>query len=146
MGRSLPSRDKWESDFPRWFDRVLEEAEIYDYGRYPVKGMGVWMPYGFQIRRRVLDLVRRELDKRGHEEVLFPLLIPDFLLRKESEHVKGFEDEVYWVTHGGLEELDVKLALRPTSETSITYMGVALDQELQAAPQEILPGSQRLQV
>ncbi|MCE4613253.1 MAG: proline--tRNA ligase [Desulfurococcales archaeon] len=122
MGRSLPSRDKWESDFPRWFDRVLEEAEIYDYGRYPVKGMGVWMPYGFQIRRRVLDLVRRELDKRGHEEVLFPLLIPDFLLRKESEHVKGFEDEVYWVTHGGLEELDVKLALRPTSETSITYM------------------------
>jgi prolyl-tRNA synthetase len=115
-------REKWQSDFPRWFDWVLEAAEVYDYGRYPVKGMGVWMPYGFQIRRRVLDIVREILDSTGHEEVLFPLLIPEHLLRKESEHIRGFEGEVYWVTHGGLEELDVKLALRPTSETSITFM------------------------
>jgi len=117
-----PSREKWSSEYPRWFDWILEEAELYDYGRYPVKGMGVWRPYGFQIRRRVIELIRDILDPKGHEEVLFPLLIPELLLRKESEHVKGFEDEVYWVTHGGLEPLDVKLALRPTSETSITYM------------------------
>lgn len=115
------TRDKWRSDFSKWFDWILEEAEVYDYGRYPVKGMGVWMPYGFQIRRRVLELIRELHDKRGHEEVLFPLLIPENLLRRESEHIKGFEDEVYWVTHGGLEPLDVKLALRPTSETNITY-------------------------
>ncbi len=115
-------RERWRSEYPRWFDWVLEEAEIYDYGRYPVKGMGVWMPYGFQIRRRIVELIRDVLDPLGHEEVLFPLLIPEHLLAKESEHIKGFEDEVYWVTHGGLEPLDVKLALRPTSETSITYM------------------------
>jgi len=84
--------------------------------------MGVWMPYGFQIRKRVIELIRRLLDETGHEEVLFPLLIPEHLLRRESEHIKGFEEEVYWVTRGGGEELDVKLALRPTSETSITYM------------------------
>ncbi|MCE4612149.1 MAG: proline--tRNA ligase [Desulfurococcales archaeon] len=119
---NTPSREKWQSDFPRWFDWIIEEAEVYDYGRYPVKGMGVWMPYGFQIRRRVLDILRDILDSTGHEEVLFPLLIPDHLLRRESEHIRGFEGEVYWVTHGGFEELDVKLALRPTSETSITYM------------------------
>ena len=117
-----PARDKWSSEFPRWFDWIIEEAEVYDYGRYPVKGMGVWRPYGFQIRRRIIELIRGILDPKGHEEVLFPMLIPELLLRKESEHVKGFEDEVYWVTHGGLEPLDVKLALRPTSETSITYM------------------------
>jgi len=117
-----PPRERWSSEFPRWFDWVLEEAEVYDYGRYPVKGMGVWMPYGFQIRRRIVDIMRGLLDSLGHEEVLFPMLIPETLLRRESEHVKGFEDEVYWVTHGGLEPLDVKLALRPTSETSITYM------------------------
>lgn len=114
-------RERWYNNFSEWFDWVLDRAEIYDYGRYPVKGMGVWMPYGFQIRRRVIDLMRRLLDETGHEEVLFPLLIPDWMLAKESEHVKGFEDEVYWVTHGGLEELDQKLALRPTSETPITY-------------------------
>ncbi len=117
-----PSREKWSKDYSRWFDWVLEQAGIYDYGRYPVKGMGIWMPYGFQIRRRVIEIIREILDSTGHEEVLFPLLIPEHLLRKESEHVRGFEGEVYWVTRGGLEELDVKLALRPTSETSITYM------------------------
>jgi prolyl-tRNA synthetase len=41
---------------------------------------------------------------------------------KEAEHIKGFEDEVYWVTHGGTSPLDVKLALRPTSETAIYPM------------------------
>ncbi|GAB6148211.1 proline--tRNA ligase [Stetteria hydrogenophila] len=116
------SRERWQRDFPRWFDWVLRDAEVYDYGRYPVKGMGVWMPYGFQIRRRVVELLRRLLDETGHEEVLLPLLVPEQLLRRESEHVRGFEGEVYWVTHGGREELDVKLALRPTSETSITFM------------------------
>ncbi len=117
-----PSRERWSREYSRWFDWVIEEAEVYDYGRYPVKGMGVWMPYGFQIRRRIIELIRSILDPKGHEEVLFPMLIPEMLLRRETEHVKGFEDEVYWVTHGGLEPLDVKLALRPTSETSITYM------------------------
>jgi len=119
----LPAeRKRWSQEFSRWFGWVLEEAEIYDYGRYPVKGMGIWMPYGYQIRRRVVELVRDVLDEKGHEEVLFPLLIPEALLRKESEHIRGFESEVYWVTHGGTEPLDIKLALRPTSETSITYM------------------------
>ena len=84
--------------------------------------MGIWLPYGFQIRRRVIELIRSVLDSAGHEEVLFPLLIPETLLRKESEHIRGFEGEVYWVTHGGKEPLDIRLALRPTSETSISYM------------------------
>lgn len=108
--------------FSEWFDWVLREAELYDYGRYPVKGLGVWMPYGFKLRKHVINLMRELLDSTGHEEILLPLLIPEDLLAKESEHVRGFEDQVYWVTHGGLEPLDVKLALRPTSETSLTYM------------------------
>ncbi|MCE4615285.1 MAG: proline--tRNA ligase [Desulfurococcales archaeon] len=115
-------RCKWQKEFSKWFDNILENGEFYDYGRYPVKGMGIWMPYGFQLRRRIIELIRKELDETGHEEILLPLLISDTLLRKEKEHIRGFEDEVYWVTQGGLEPLDVKLALRPTSETSITYM------------------------
>ncbi len=115
------SRDKWHNNFSEWFDRVLSEGEFYDYGRYPVKGMGVWMPYGFQLRRNVVEVIRGLLDSTGHEEVLFPLLIPEDLLRKEAEHIRGFEGEVFWVTRGGHEDLDVKLALRPTSEVVITY-------------------------
>ena len=117
----------WEEElknmsFSEWFDWVLREAELYDYGRYPVKGLGVWMPYGFKLRKHVIDLIRSLLDSTGHEEILLPLLIPEDLLAKEAEHVRGFEDQVFWVTHGGLEPLEVKLALRPTSETSLTYM------------------------
>ena len=116
------SREKWSSKFSEWFDWVLQTGEFYDYGRYPVKGMGVWLPYGFQLRKRIIELIRGILDKRGHEEILLPLLIPEHLLAKEKEHIKGFEGEVYWVTRGGTEDLDVKLALRPTSETSISLM------------------------
>lgn len=109
-------------DFDEWFDWIVREAEIYDYGRYPIKGMGVWLPYGFKIRKHVIELMRNLLDSTGHEEILLPILIPDNILAKESEHVRGFEDQVYWVTHGGLTPLEVKLALRPTSETPLSYL------------------------
>ena len=108
-------------NFSEWYSEILERAEIYDV-RYPIKGCGVYLPYGFKIRRYTFDILRRLLEERGHEEVLFPLLIPEDLLAKEGEHIKGFEDEVFWVTHGGKKPLEVKLALRPTSETSIYYM------------------------
>jgi len=114
-------REKWGNNFSEWFRSVLNGAELYDY-RYPIKGCGVWRPYGFKLRRNVLKIIRKLLDETNHHEVLLPLLIPETLLAKESEHVKGFEEQVYWVTHGGLDKLDVKLALRPTSETALAPM------------------------
>ncbi len=108
------------SEFSEWFHNILEEAEIID-TRYPVKGMHVWLPQGFKIRKYTLKILKEMLDK-DHEEVLFPLLIPEDELAKEAIHVKGFEEEVYWVTHGGLTELNEKLALRPTSETAMYPM------------------------
>ncbi|MBU4607658.1 MAG: proline--tRNA ligase, partial [Methanobacterium sp.] len=108
------------TNFSEWFHDILEEAEIID-SRYPVKGMHVWLPHGFQLRKEILNILKNILD-RDHEEVLFPLLIPEGELAKEGIHVKGFEDEVYWITHGGLTELNQKLALRPTSETAMYPM------------------------
>jgi prolyl-tRNA synthetase len=108
------------SEFSEWFHNILEEAEIID-TRYPVKGMHVWLPQGFKIRKHTLNILRTILDE-DHDEVQFPLLIPEDELAKEAIHVKGFEEEVYWVTHGGLTELNEKLALRPTSETAMYPM------------------------
>jgi prolyl-tRNA synthetase len=113
---SLPSKQ----DFSGWFNDILWRAEIMDV-RYPVKGLYVWYPYGFAIRKSVYNILREFLD-RDHQETLFPLLIPEQEFMKEAEHIKGFEDEVYWVTLGGTTPLDVKLALRPTSETAIYPM------------------------
>ena len=113
---ALPTK----GDFSAWFNDILWRAEIMDV-RYPVKGLYVWYPYGFAIRKFVYNHLRDLLD-RDHQETLFPLLIPEQEFMKEAEHIKGFEDEVYWVTHGGTTPLDVKLALRPTSETAIYPM------------------------
>ncbi len=106
-----------KQNFSEWFHEVIQQAEIMDI-RYPVKGLYVWRPFGFKLRQLVYSKLRELLD-RDHEEVYFPTLIPETELGKEGEHIKGFEDEVFWVTHGGLEPLDVKLALRPTSETAM---------------------------
>ncbi len=116
-----PERKIWSQNYSEWFHKVIAEVPIYD-TRYPVKGTGIWMPFGYRIRREVLRIIREELELTGHEEVLFPMLIPEYLLSKESEHIRSFEDEVYWVTHGGKTPLEVKLALRPTSETAIYPM------------------------
>ncbi|MDL2270331.1 proline--tRNA ligase [Methanobrevibacter sp. OttesenSCG-928-I08] len=107
-------------NFSEWFHEILDKGDIMD-SRYPIKGMNVWLPYGFKIRKYTLELLK-ELFDRDHDEVLFPLLIPEEELAKEGIHVKGFEEEVYWVTHGGSKELNEKLALRPTSETAIYPM------------------------
>jgi prolyl-tRNA synthetase len=109
-----------KSDFSAWYNEILWQAEIMDV-RYPVKGLYVWYPFGFGIRKQVYNWLRELMD-REHQETLFPLLIPSQEFMKEAEHIKGFEDEVYWVTHGGKTLLDVPLALRPTSETAIYPM------------------------
>ncbi len=113
---ALPSK----KNFSEWYNDLLQKGEVMDV-RYPVKGLYVWFPFGFNIRRNVYDIMRGLLDK-DHQETMFPLLIPENEFMKEAEHIKGFEDEVYWVTHGGTTPLDVKLALRPTSETAIYPM------------------------
>jgi len=113
---ALPAKE----DFSEWYNELLRVAEIMDV-RYPVKGLYVWYPFGFSIRKSVYAIMRELLDK-DHEEALFPLLIPEHEFMKEAQHIKGFEDEVYWVTHGGTDPLDVNLALRPTSETAIYPM------------------------
>jgi prolyl-tRNA synthetase len=112
----LPSKEA----FSEWYHELLLMAEIMD-NRYPVKGMGVWFPFGFAIRKSVYGIIRELLDV-DHQETLFPLMIPENEFMKEAQHIKGFEDEVYWVTRGGAAPLDVKLALRPTSETAIYPM------------------------
>ena len=107
-------------NFDEWFHDILEKADITD-SRYPIKGMAIWMPYGFQIRKHTMNIIKKLLDE-DHEEVLFPMLIPETELAKEGIHVKGFEDEVYWITKGGQTELNEQLALRPTSETAMYPM------------------------
>ena len=112
---SLPSKEKNMSE---WFTEVLERAEIIDI-RYGVKGFIVYRPFGMEIMKNIIRLYEEELEKTGHRPFLFPVVIPERNLRKEKEHIKGFEGEVFWIEKGGYTPLEERLALRPTSETAI---------------------------
>ncbi|MFQ6128881.1 MAG: proline--tRNA ligase [Thermoplasmata archaeon] len=108
-------------EFSEWYDEVIQNAEICD-KRYPIKGMNVWTPYGWKIVALMDTFIRDELERTNHDEVHFPVLIPEEEFAKEAEHIKGFEEGVYWITHAGLNPLDVRLLLRPTSETAMYPM------------------------
>jgi prolyl-tRNA synthetase len=107
-------------DFSKWYIDVVLRTELADYS--PVKGCMVIRPYGYAI----WELIQRALDTRikatGHVNAYFPLFIPNSLLTKEAEHVEGFAPQVAYVTHGGGEELEEKLVVRPTSEAIIGTM------------------------
>ena len=104
-----------EEDFAQWYTDVVKKAELCDYAS--VKGCMVIKPDGYAL----WENIQNELDKRfketGVKNVYMPLFIPESLLQKEKDHVEGFAPEVAWVTHGGLEPLQERLCVRPTSET-----------------------------
>ncbi|MBS3818602.1 proline--tRNA ligase [bacterium] len=107
-------------DFSKWYTEVIRTAELADYA--PVKGMMVIRPYGYTIWEKIQELLDKRIKESGHSNAYFPLFIPESFLQKETEHVKGFSPEVAWVTHGGEEELEERLAVRPTSEAVIGNM------------------------
>ena len=111
---------KQSVDFSKWYLDVVRKAELADYS--PVKGFMVIRPYGYAI----WELIQQQLDQRfkatGHVNAYFPQLIPESLLLKEAQHVEGFAPQVAYVTHGGGEELEEKLVIRPTSETIFGVM------------------------
>ena len=74
-------------------------------------------PYGYAIWENIQKILDGMFKETGHENVYMPMFIPESLLQKEKDHVEGFAPEVAWVTHGGLEELEERLCVRPTSET-----------------------------
>lgn len=109
---------KKTDDFNEWYNEIVELADLCD-KRYPIKGMNVWRPYGWKLMNHVDRLIRKEMIKTNHNEVCFPLLIPESSFKKEEEHIEGFGSEVYWITHAGLNELEERWLLRPTSETAM---------------------------
>ena len=137
--RGIPSKD----NFKEWYPFIVEAAELVD-KRYPIKGMDVWRPYGWKTMRLIDNLTHDEMERTDHEEVNFPLLIPEDLLDKENrlvsllkkareegvdpselrmeDDIGGFAKEVYWIRHAGETKLDKAMFLRPTSETAMYTM------------------------
>jgi len=114
--KGLPKKE----NFSEWFHELINRTLIDQ--RYPLQGFIVYRPLGYQLFDNCLKILEDLLAETGHKKCYFPLLIPERLLSKEKDHIAGFHDSVFWVTHGGLKEMEEKAALRPTSETAMYTM------------------------
>ena len=111
-----------EKNFPDWFGEICRVAELADI-RYGVKGFTPFPPWGLMSMNNMFDILEEVLQRKDHLPMLFPTVIPESNLVRESQHVEGFVPQVFWIQDiGDGEKLEEKLALRPTSETAIYPM------------------------
>lgn len=108
---------KKSEDFSEWYTQVILKSGLVDYA--PIKGCIIFRELAYAIWEKIQEIFNEKIKRTGHRNVYFPLFIPESLLKKEAEHFSGFVPEVAWVTIGGDEVLEEKLAIRPTSETII---------------------------
>lgn len=109
-----------EKDFAAWYQDVTLHGDMAEPAEI-VKGCMVIKANGYAV----WEALQREFDQRfkatGHENMYFPLLIPQSFLQKEAEHVEGFSPELAVVTVAGGKELEEPYVIRPTSETIIGH-------------------------
>ena len=108
----ITSRDE---DFAKWYTDIVKQAHLAYYTS--IKGCIVFEPYAFAIWENMQAALDKMFKETGHENLYMPMFIPESLLKKEAEHVEGFAPEAAWVTYGGKNQLEERLAIRPTSET-----------------------------
>jgi len=106
---------KKDENFSEWYTQVIQKADLIDYSK--VSGCLVFKPNSYSLWEEAQKYFDKKIKKDGVKNVYFPLLIPEKLLTKESEHIEGFSPEVAWVTQTGNTKLSERLAIRPTSET-----------------------------
>jgi prolyl-tRNA synthetase len=111
---------KKSQDFPEWYVQVVLKAELADYA--PVKGCMIIRPDAYAVWEKIQEIVNQKIKATGHQNVYFPMFIPEGFLNREAEHFEGFTPEVAWITQGGDTPLEEKLAVRPTSETIMYAM------------------------
>ena len=114
--QKLPSHSE---DFSEWYNELVIRAELADYA--PVRGCMIVRPYGWALWENIQQALDRRFKATGHVNAAFPLLIPRSFIDKEKSHVEGFSPELAVVTHGGGEELEEPLVIRPTSETIVGH-------------------------
>jgi len=106
-------------DFNEWYNTLVLAADLADYG--PARGTMIVKPYGWALWENIQGALDRRFKATGHMNAGFPMFIPQSFLQREASHVEGFAPELAVVTHGGGEELEEPLVVRPTSETLIGH-------------------------
>ena len=115
MAKELKDLTKRSENYSQWYNDLVVKADLAE--QSAVRGCMVIKPYGYAIWENIQKELDRRFKETGVQNVYMPLFIPESLLQKEKDHVEGFAPEVAWVTHGGLDPLQERMCVRPTSET-----------------------------
>lgn len=107
--------NKKDENFGDWYSEVVVEGEMIEY--YDVSGCYVLRPWAYSIWEVLEVFFDAEIKKMGIKNSYFPLFVSEKALTKEKNHIEGFAPEVAWVTKSGETDLEVPIAIRPTSET-----------------------------
>lgn len=104
-----------EDDFAQWYTDICKKAELIDYSS--VKGFMILRPYGYAIWENIQRIMDGEFKKTGHRERGKARADPGEPAEKGRRAGQRLCPEVAWVTMGGSDKLEERLAFRPTSET-----------------------------
>ncbi len=107
-------------DLAAWYQDVVLEGDMAEPAEI-VKGCMVIKPNGYAVWELLQRALDDEFKATGHQNVYFPLLIPQSFLQKEAEHVEGFSPELAVVTIAGGKHLEEPYVIRPTSETIVGH-------------------------
>ncbi|CBH16456.1 bifunctional aminoacyl-tRNA synthetase, putative [Trypanosoma brucei gambiense DAL972] len=102
-------------NFSQWYTEVITKAEMIEY--YDVSGCYIMRPWSFFIWKSVQKFFGSRIEAMGVEDCYFPMFVSKTCLEREKDHIEGFAPEVAWVTKAGESDLEVPVAIRPTSET-----------------------------
>lgn len=117
-GQELGITVSKDENMSEWYSQVVQKADLAEHS--PVAGCMVIKPWGMEIWERIRDDFDQKIRKDGVKPVYFPMFIPEDYLEKEMDIVEGFAPELAWIEKAGEDELEERVAVRPTSESIIT--------------------------
>ncbi|GAA5989481.1 hypothetical protein JCM10908_000494 [Rhodotorula pacifica] len=106
---------KEQAVFGDWYQQVLIKGEMLDY--YDISGCYILKPWSYGIWQEIQTWFDRHIKALGVNNAYFPMFVSSTVLEREKDHIEGFAPEVAWVTRAGKSDLEVPIAIRPTSET-----------------------------
>ena len=101
-------------DFSTWYSQLVIAGDLIDY--YDISGCYILKPWAY-AQEVLKDFFDTEIMKLGIENCYFPMFVSESRLEAEKDHIEDFAPEVAWVTRSGSTDLEVPIAVRPTSET-----------------------------
>ncbi|KAK3378823.1 hypothetical protein B0T24DRAFT_589445 [Lasiosphaeria ovina] len=102
-------------NFSQWYQEVVLKAELIEYYT-EISGFFIMRPNTMHIWNVIKKWFQERIEGLGVEETNFPMFLSQKSLEKEKSHVEGFAPELAWVTKAGDKDLEVPVAVRPTSE------------------------------